>query len=161
MKKWYLLYCKNNEIERAIVNLERMGVACYTPFVNKEVIRRGKKVSVKTPLFPSYLFVQFDYECGPSFTTIRSTRGVADFIRFGQSPKEISPELITQIQLRNVNTEVALIAGDKVKVNEGAIQEVQAIFLEPDGEKRSMLLLHMINREVKVSVDNKNIRKVV
>ncbi|MEJ2763510.1 transcription/translation regulatory transformer protein RfaH [Photobacterium sp. MCCC 1A19761] len=161
MKKWYLLYCKNNEIERAIINLERMGVACYTPFVNKDVIRRGKKVSVKTALFPSYLFVQFDYERGPSFTTIRSTRGVADFIRFGQMPKEIPAELITQIQLRNVHVDVALIAGDKVSINEGALQEIQAIFLEPDGEKRSMLLIQMINRDVRVSVDNKNIRKVV
>ncbi|UXI03410.1 transcription/translation regulatory transformer protein RfaH [Photobacterium sp. TY1-4] len=161
MKKWYLLYCKNNEIERAIINLERVGVACYTPFVNKDVIRRGKKVSVKTALFPSYLFIHFDYERGPSFTTIRSTRGVADFIRFGQMPKEIPAELITQIQLRNVHADVAFIAGDKVSINEGALQEIQAIFLEPDGEKRSMLLIQMINRDVKVSVENRNIRKVV
>ncbi|HBU95047.1 MAG TPA: transcription/translation regulatory transformer protein RfaH, partial [Leclercia adecarboxylata] len=35
-----------------------------------------------------------------------------------------------------------------------------AIFAEPDGEARSMLLLNLLNKEVKQSIKNTSFRKV-
>jgi transcriptional antiterminator RfaH len=37
---------------------------------------------------------------------------------------------------------------------------LQAIYTEPDGEARSMLLLNLINKQVSQSVDNRQFQKL-
>lgn len=61
-------------------------------------ILRGKRQKVEEPLFPSYMFARFDYEEGPNFTSVRSTRGVIDFVRFGAQPKEIQGDLVFELK---------------------------------------------------------------
>ncbi|MDR9964119.1 hypothetical protein KIF59_21690 [Enterobacter cloacae subsp. cloacae] len=47
-----------------------------------------------------------------------------------------------------------------VVITEGAFEGLQAIFAEPDGEARSMLLLNLLNKQVLQSVKNTDFRKV-
>ncbi len=98
MKRWYLLYCKRGEQVRAKLHLENQGVECFYPTVEVEKILRGKRQKVEEPLFPCYVFARFDYEEGPNFTSVRSTRGVVDFVRFGAQPKEIQGDLVYELK---------------------------------------------------------------
>ena len=50
-------------------------------------------------------------------------------------------------------------SGDYVLITEGVFQGIKAIYQEPDGETRSILLLKILNNEVKKSVDNKEFKK--
>ncbi|MBF3355583.1 transcription/translation regulatory transformer protein RfaH, partial [Leptospira borgpetersenii serovar Hardjo-bovis] len=50
--------------------------------------------------------------------------------------------------------------GDSVIITDGAFEGLTAIFTEPDGETRSMLLLNLLNKEVKQSVKNTGFRKI-
>lgn len=61
MKRWYLLYCKRGEQQRAKMHLENQSVECFYPEVCVEKILRGKRQMVQEPLFPSYMFVRFDF----------------------------------------------------------------------------------------------------
>ncbi len=162
MKRWYLLYCKRGEMTRAIAHLERQGVNCFVPKMKVEKIVRGKKSSIEEPMFPNYLFIHFDYEQGPSFTTVRSTRGVSNFIAFGPNPKEIAWEIIDDLRLleneQQQHTEVRLPQpGDKVLLKSGQFAGLEAIYHQADGEKRSILMLELISKPVKMSVDNSDI----
>ena len=164
MKNWYLLYCKRSEQDRAILNLERQGVESFYPQVAVEKIRRGKRGIVQEPLFPSYLFVCFDPEA-ITFTTVRSTRGIANFICTGNIPRVVPEDLIEFIKsnqdtleqrdkLRDIYTE-----GEAVELVKGAFEGADAIFQEPDGEKRSFLLVSIVTSQIKVSVSNSEIRR--
>ena len=62
MKRWYLLYCKRGDQKRAQQHLENQGVECFYPQIDVKKVVRGKEKQVKEPLFPSYIFVRFDYE---------------------------------------------------------------------------------------------------
>ncbi len=162
MKRWYLLYCKRGEQLRAKVHLENQGVECYYPEVTVEKILRGKRQWVKEPLFPCYMFIRFDYENGPSFTTIRSTRGVADFIRFGAHPKELQGDLVYELRQLDVEEQSSAAStspkkGQVLKVIGGQFSGIEAIYQEPDGEKRSIMLIKLINQPVSMSIDNKNL----
>ncbi|PNQ53536.1 transcription/translation regulatory transformer protein RfaH, partial [Vibrio agarivorans] len=160
MKRWYLLYCKRGEQLRAKQHLENQGVDCFYPTLSIEKILRGKRQSIEEPLFPNYVFARFDYEKGPSFTTIRSTRGVVDFVRFGAQPKEVKSELIEDLKQikfgeeNSVKTKNMPQPGDKVRVKSGQFSGVEAIFKEQDGEKRSIMLVQLITKRVPVSIDN-------
>ncbi len=115
---------------------------------------------IKEPLFPSYIFVYFDYEVGPSFTTVRSTRGVVDFIRFGKHPTEINEQLIEELKLLEPELEQTVMLpekGQKIRVKSGQFAGIDAIYQEPDGETRSMMLIKLINSPVSLSVDNKDL----
>ncbi|UGA55568.1 transcription/translation regulatory transformer protein RfaH [Vibrio sp. VB16] len=162
MRRWYLLYCKRGDQARAKSHLENQGVECYYPVVEIEKVVRGKRKMVTEPLFASYMFVDFDYEDGPSFTTVRSTRGVVDFIRRGSYPVEVHSNLISELKDFEQNSvlyrSVTLPeTGQEVVITEGHFVGVEAIYKEPDGDKRSILLISLMNQTIPVSVDNKDI----
>lgn len=168
MKHWYLLYCKRGEQQRAQLHLENQGVEVYYPKIESEKILRGKRQTKIEPLFPSYMFVRFDYQVGPSFNTVRSTRGVTDFIRQGTYPVELQGDLI--FSLKELEAEQTMHGeprvttklprqGDTVRITAGQFAGVEAIYHEADGEKRSILLINLINKPIKVPVENQNFEK--
>lgn len=162
MQAWYLLYCKRGQLERAQVHLERQAVNCLTPMISLEKMVRGKRTQVSEPLFPNYLFIEFDPEVIHT-TTINATRGVSHFVRFGTQPAMVPAGVIQQLTLQHPDGVVdpgTPYPGDKVLITEGAFKGLQAIFTEPDGEMRSMLLLNMMNQQISQSVKNTAFQKV-
>jgi len=161
MRRWYLLYCKRGDQARAKQHLNNQNVDCFYPEISIEKILRGKKQIVREPLFPSYVFVHFDFEEGPSFTSVRSTRGVVDFVRFGQHPKEIDEKLIEQLKLLQPQLEhvsdMLPKKGQPIRVKSGQFAGIDAIYQESDGETRSIMLIKLINQPVSMSIDNKNL----
>lgn len=163
MKRWYLLYCKRGEQVRAKQHLENQGVECFYPTVEVEKILRGKRQKVEEPLFPCYVFSRFDYEQGPNFTSVRSTRGVVDFVRFGAQPKEIQGDLVYELKQiekcaeEPTSPECMLKPGDHVRVMNGQFAGIDAIYHEQDGEKRSIMLVQMLSKRVPVSIDNNDL----
>ena len=95
MQAWYLLYCKRGQLQRAQEHLERQSVNCLTPVITLEKMQRGKRTTVSEPLFPNYLFVEFDPEVIHT-TTISATRGVSHFVRFGAHPATVPSTVIHQ-----------------------------------------------------------------
>ncbi len=162
MKQWYLLYCKRSEQKRAKMHLENQGIACYYPETAVEKIVRGKRQIKSEPLFPSYVFAHFDPEIGPTFTTIRSTRGVIDFVGKGATPQVLDDSLIEtlkeieQLQLHS-QCDSLPAKGDVVRVAGGQFSGIEAIYQEADGETRSILLVKMLSKPVEVSVENKHL----
>ncbi len=163
MKRWYLLYCKRGEQTRAKLHLENQGVECFYPTIEVEKILRGKRQKVEEPLFPSYVFVHFDYEQGPNFTSVRSTRGVVDFVRFGAQPKEVQDELVVELKQIDLDSRDNSAYdnmpkhGDQVRIKSGQFAGFDTIFQEQDGEKRSIMLVQMITKPVPVSIDNSDL----
>ncbi|WP_323840251.1 transcription/translation regulatory transformer protein RfaH [Photorhabdus africana] len=162
MENWYLIYCKRGQISRAIENLERQDVACLTPTARIEKITRGKRTVNIEPLFPNYLFVQFDPEIIHT-TTIHSTRGVSHFVRFGVHPAIVPETLIKEIVSATEQEYVSPdtpVAGDTVLITAGIFEGLQAIYNEPDGETRSILLLNILNKQLPKALDNKQFMKI-
>ena len=163
MEFWYLLYCKRGQLLRAKDHLERQHVSCFTPMVTREKLVRGKRALVEEPLFPNYMFIKFNPEVIHT-STIGATRGVSHFVRFGAQPATVPPEVIQLLQqtpspeqiLRN---ELAQ-PGDTVVVTDGTFAGLQAIYAEPDGDTRSILLLKLLNKPVLRSVDNRQFEKL-
>ncbi|MEY4474999.1 MAG: transcription elongation factor/antiterminator RfaH [Pseudomonadota bacterium] len=161
MKHWHLLYCKRGQILRAKEHLERQTVNCWTPILTIEKMIRGKRTEATEALFPNYLFVEFDSEHIHT-TTISATRGVSHFIRFGTQPAVIPAIVIADMQSHTADKIIAPEVprpGDIVTIIDGIFAGLQAIYTEPDGEARSMLLLNMLNSQIVQSLDNRQFEK--
>jgi len=157
---WYLLYCKSREEERAIQHLQNQGIESFYPTKSVKKIRKGIKSVKLEPLFPNYLFVSLNPETA-NFNAIRSTRGVASFIRFGNAYAVIAKNVIDrlQVELAKTNTDIddALTPkdGDVVVINDGVYQGLEAIFKASDGLERSVLLIKLLEQQAELTIDNK------
>ncbi|WP_092878826.1 transcription/translation regulatory transformer protein RfaH [Izhakiella capsodis] len=163
MGSWHLLYCKRGQLMRAREHLERQSVNCLSPMITMDKLVRGRRTQVNEPLFPNYLFIEFDPEVIHT-TTISATRGVSHFVRFSNHPATVPPDVIQGLQNKAPKTGIdpALPQpGDQVVITSGAFEGLHAIFTEPDGEARSMLLLNLLNKQVTHIMENKQFHKLV
>ncbi|MDU8416644.1 transcription termination/antitermination NusG family protein, partial [Pseudomonas syringae] len=64
--------------------------------ITLEKLVRGRRTAVSEPLFPNYMFIEFDPERIHT-TTINATRGVSHFIRFGAKLATVQPDVIKQL----------------------------------------------------------------
>ena len=156
---WYLIQCKPRQDERAEENLQRQGYTCYRPRHSRERLLRGKRQQVEESLFPGYLFIQLSQL--DNWAPLRSTRGVSRVVSFGNQPLAVDAGLIETLRQRGSVTPAPLLnAGDKVRINHGAFEELEAIFLCMDGNERVILLMNILHREQKVRVPLSSIHKL-
>lgn len=163
MENWYLVYCKYGQDLKAIQNLERQGVNCLAPRYEAEKVVRGRRKKVLEPMFPRYLFVKFDYQIIHT-STICSTVGVSHFIRYTQMPVIVPDEVIASLMVpkfvENMNNTQSEKGDDVALMKDGIYSGIRAIYKEPDGEARSILLLNILNREVPIVVNNRSFETI-
>jgi len=130
--------------------------------ITLEKMVRGRRSSVSEPMFPNYMFIEFDPERIHT-TTISATRGVSHFIRFGPKLATVQPDVIKQLMepptIEILDPETPY-EGDVVMITEGVFEGLEAIYTEPDGEVRSLLMLNLINQPVRQSIDNTHFQKI-
>ncbi|MFC3607425.1 transcription/translation regulatory transformer protein RfaH [Stutzerimonas tarimensis] len=153
--RWYLVQTKPRQEERAKEHLERQSFECYwpqKPQANGEAKRKGSE-----SLFPGYLFIRLDH-LQDNWYPIRSTRGVNQIVSFGGNPVPVDDELIDNLRHRLDNLAekppLQLEPGEKVRLKLSVLDAVEAIFVCPDGEERSVILLTLLQREQRISVKN-------
>lgn len=146
---WYLVHCKPREDARAHENLIRQNLECYWPTRQVERLREGRKRTVREALFPRYLFVRLDC-LHDNWSSIRSTRGVQQVVRFNAYPVPVRDEIIEGIRERladGASLEPYLKPGERVQITVGAFSQIEAIFVANDGNERVVLLLNILQKD--------------
>lgn len=161
MDGWYLIYSKSRQEQRAQENLSNQGFETFSPFIRLRKIRTGKAVTVTEPLFPRYIFLKCPEE--PNLFTIRSTRGVAGLVRFGNELARVPTALVhtllrNQLTMQEPTTH-PFKKGDNLEILTGPFTSLNALFEQADGEHRSIILLNFLGQQLKLSVDNKELIK--
>ncbi len=160
---WYALITKPRDEIRALEHLQAQGFHCFLPQIQREKLSRGRVSCAIEPLFPRYMFIRLD-DAKDNFYSVRSTRGVSDFVRFGALPAKVASALIDEIrnrcQLQTAPDASLPQENDAVELLEGPFRGLQAIFQCRDGEQRSILLLKLMQKHVKFSAANREFRKL-
>ena len=154
MKNWYLIQTKPKHEEVASSNLANQNFEIYYPKtqINNKVIA----------LFPRYLFIQLD-DKNQNWSPIRSTKGVANFVRFGVKFPKVPNDIIEVIKQQEGDTADKLIdlsrfhKGDSVHIQEGTLKGQQAIFSHYDGQMRAIVLLKILHQEQKLTLKESDI----
>ena len=144
-------------------NLERQGFKCFMPVIRIEQLRRGILVPVVEALFPRYLFIQLDIgSTAKSWSPIRSTFGVSRLVTFGNSPAKIDDELIALLKSQKGDEVISrrhFEPGQAVVITEGAFAGLEGIYQMASGENRVIVLLDIMSKAVKMSIEPSSIRK--
>jgi len=151
-KRWYLLTAKPNQDVRACENLENQGYSVYRPLARVPRVVRGKRSYRFESLFPRYLFIHLDTELD-NWAPIRSTYGVAGFVKFGQMPSVVPDRLIEYIRQhenaygRRAVEITEFKADDPVLVMDGPFRGAEGLFQHFDGEGRAMVLMQFLGQQ--------------
>jgi transcriptional antiterminator RfaH len=163
---WFAVYTKPRQERIALEHLERQAFRCFLPMAVNPYQRRSERKRRIEPLFPRYLFlnaVPDQQSLGP----VRSTRGVATLVRFGQKLARLPEPVIEAINDRCDGDglvqldPVPVEPGDKVRVFDGPLAGLEGIFKERKGEKRALLLAKLLGTESTLEVDALLLQKAV
>jgi len=156
VQSWFAVLTKPRAEAVAFDNLQRQGYTCLWPRVRRS--RRdatGMRERIEC-LFPNYLFLRADPET-ESLAPVRSTRGSLGLVRFGGTPARVPDAVIEHIQSRldpgdgMVRLDApAWVPGTPVRISEGPLSGIAAIFLSTDGVDRVRMLVELLGsvREV-------------
>ena len=164
---WFAVYAKPRQEQIALLNLERQGFHCFLPMAENPYQRRTDKNPRHEPLFPRYLFLNAIAD-QQSLGPVRSTRGVANLVRFGMKLVEVPHRIIAHIEERR-DPETGLVrldpvpvaVGDRVRVFDGPFAGIEGIFKVRKGSDRALLLIEMLGTESTVEVDSLLLQKAV
>lgn len=148
------------------LNLEAWQVEKFNP----ELLERhcnqftGQPIYTPKSMFPNYIFVRFNART--MLHNIFCTRGVKYVLCCNGVPDPIDEKLIELIQSRvdesgfvRLGNDVKV--GDKVKIVDGPLQNLQGIFSEEmKDSERVLILLDVVKYQVRIATTRDQLRKV-
>jgi len=151
--KWYAVQSKPGQAERAEQELRNQGFEVFLPLITVEKLQRGKRVEKIEPLFPGYLFIELS-ELASNWRPIRSTRGVARILTFGDKPAIVPDDVIELLRdsLKHAADKPSLEPNQTVRIASGPFNNLNAVFVEYDGEKRAFLMLELLGQWQRLSL---------
>ncbi len=165
MEAWHLLYTKPRQERPALENLARQGYESYLPLIRNRRRRRGRYEQIIEPYFPRYLFIHLN-DVTDNWGPIRSTIGVSRLIRFGEQPAMVPDSLVDSLRAREDAVGVQdlpppeFVAGDRVRIAEGAMAGYEGIFKAKTGRERVIILLDIVGNSTSVQLSGDQIEPV-
>ena len=166
VKQWYAVHTRVGREQEAQRHLQDQGLEVYLPTVLQRIAHARKISWQPRALLPGYLFLHLSPEqC--RWTSIRSTRGVVGPVRFGAYYPAIGAEIIARfreredsdghIVLDDCRPEAPFKQGQRVRVLDGSMADLEGIFMSMRGEERALLFMQLLQRRVLVTVDVSNV----
>lgn len=163
---WYVVQTKPRQEKRAEENLINQGFDVFLPMLTVEKLRNGKISKLIEPLFSRYLFVQLDLTTG-HWNRIQHTLGVSKLLALGGVPLALPSNLIAVLKTEqnhlinqtglNTPFERLLVAKDEVLFTQGPLKGFLGVFQEHDGEARALVLVEILSKSHRITVDLSNI----
>ncbi len=166
--KWHLIQTKVREEFRALENLQNQGFEVFLPTCQVEKKRQHAIKLATEPLFSRYLFIRLS-DVTSNWFPIRSTRGVAQLLKFGRSadPVVIPDAIVDCLKQRCAKEEPLhqlFNSGDLLEITQGPFKGLTGFFEKlqtmPDGLSRALLLVEVLGSVQKIHVYLPQLKKV-
>lgn len=161
---WYLLRYKPQQELRAIENIQRQGITCFSPWISVSKIRAGARVIQREPFFPGYLFIRADMPI--NWMAVAATRGVLEIVNMGRGPVVATAEDIESIRQMAAKIDAAagnlggLKQGAAIQISGGLFAGQEGVYFKDSGQERSIVLLNALQGRTRVRIENRFLEAV-
>jgi transcriptional antiterminator RfaH len=152
MRAWYVVRTHSRAETKAQANLLAQGYEGYLPLCRRWVKHARRREVVQRPLFPGYLFVQFDIE-HTRWRSIMSTIGVVHLICQGDLPTRVAEGAVETIKTAEedgffdfTRAVAQLQPGDKIRVVSGPFASMIGKLQSAGSNDRIRVLLEILGR---------------
>jgi transcriptional antiterminator RfaH len=157
LMQWYVIRTKPHQERVAEFHLRQVSVETFLPLLRLETKGRRQGKTVVEPLFPRYLFAQFNIT--ERYRAVNFARGVLNIVEFGMKPAQVSEALIDGIKSRMEDGYVIpqterFQEGQIVHITGGPLAGLEAVFVkELKEQQRVLLLLRALGLNAKITMD--------
>ena len=157
---WYAAHVRSKHENLVTKELSAKSITHYLPLIEKLKKWSDRRVLLKEPLFPGYIFVNIPYE---KRLPVLETRGVVQLVGSNGTPWPIPSEEIESIHkalLSNLKYDPYpyLNVGKEVCVMRGPLQGCQGILVEKNKKYRLVLSIHLIGQSIGVEINATDIK---
>jgi transcription antitermination factor NusG len=139
--------------------LATKDMQCFAPGWDELKTYSDRKLLVKKPAFPGYLFCRF---AEAERIYVLNTPGVRGILGTGRVPEPIEDETIISLQSvfqspQKVTPTSYLVVGDPVRVVRGPIAGAEGILIRTKSIDRLVISVHLLQRSVSVEIQSNSV----
>jgi len=154
---WYVLHTRSRFENKVNEGLERKAKEVFLPKVLVRSKRRDRKVMLRVPLFPGYVFVRTDLDPADQLDIVK-TAGIVKFVGNRSGPLPVPDEAIESLRLMiatdlDITTGTRLKKGDRVVVVHGPFTGITGTFSRYRGRNRIVVNIDALGQFAAVEVD--------
>ena len=161
-ERWYAAQTLYRRESGAELQLKAQGFASFLPQITRTVRHARQLRTVRTPLFPSYVFVRLDLE-RDRWRSVNGTYGVARLVMADGRPVPVPTGVVESLlDLRDatgvVRLDHDLSVGQTVEVIAGPFAKTLGSLVRLEGPERAKVLLDIMGGQVPVTVPRVSLR---
>lgn len=158
---WYVLHTRSRFENTTYEGLAKKTIGVMLPKILVPSRRRDRRVMLRIPMFPGYLFVKTDLN-PTHHLEILKTVGAVRLIGNRQGPLPVPPETIESLRIissveQQVTTGTRFKKGEQVVVVKGAFTGVIGNFSHYRGKDRIIVHIEALGQFAAVEVDESDI----
>lgn len=158
---WYVLHTKSRFENVVHEGLDKKKIEVFLPKVKVQSKRRDRRMMIRVPLFPGYLFVKTDLDPYRHLEIVK-TAGVVRLIGTKQCPVPVPEETVESLKImvsseHPVATGSRMKKGDRVMVVSGPFAGVTGTFVRYRGKERVVVSIEALGQYAGVDVDENDV----
>ena len=158
---WYVLHTKSRFENVVNEGLVKKSMEVFLPKVQIRSRRRDRKVMIRVPLFPGYLFVKTNLDPVEHLEIVK-TVGVVRFIGNKEGPVSVPSDTIDSLKImvkvdNTITTGSRFRKGDRVIVVQGPFAGVIGTFARYRGKGRVIVNIEALGQYAGVDVSEEDI----
>jgi transcription antitermination factor NusG len=161
LPNWYAV-CTQPRHEKSVNKFLRMReVESYLPLHRKIQNWNGRKAEVELPLFAGYVFVRLPLE---ERVKVLEHPSVHSFVSFNGRPAPLPDQemeaLKNSLAVRSAEPYPFLVAGKRVRINNGPLQGLEGTILRRKGKLRMIVSVDFLQRSIAVDLEPSDLRPI-
>ena len=161
---WYAVHTRSRHEKRVATELERKGIRTFLPLQKELRQWSDRRMTVETPLFSCYAFVNIDSSAASRVEVLR-TAGILSFVGGNQRIISIPDPEIEGVQALLASRigfapHPFLAIGQKVRVRSGALEGVEGILTRINGSNRLVMSVETIQRSLSITIDGFDVEPI-
>jgi len=162
MQKWYALQVRARREGSTAILLAGKGYQTFLPTFKAEKRWSGKFRDLTAPLFPGYVFCQFDV-CNR--LPILVTQNVLSIVGRGRTPVHVEDSEIATLHTMvhsGIQAEPVpyLEVGQQVRIRDGALSGLEGILISFKGSSRIVVSVSLLRRSVALEIDRLSVSAI-
>jgi len=152
---WYALYVRSRHEKVVESALKGKGYSAFSPFYRTKRKRVDRTADIEIPLFPGYVFCQFDPN---KRLPILTTPGIVEIVPANK------PHPIDDVEISSIRTLALsglpvqpwpfLTSGQRIRLHAGPLMGAEGIFLRVKDAYHLVVSVSQLRRAVSVIVEN-------
>lgn len=162
--KWYVLHTRSRFENVVHDRLLNKSFEVFLPRMQVKSRRRDRKLMIRVPVFPGYLFVKSDLDANEHLDILK-TIGAVRLLGTKDGPVHVPAETIDSLKILvavdgPIKTGNRLVKGDRVLVVQGVFAGVVGTFTRYRGTGRVIINVDTLGQTAGVEVDDADVEPV-